>query len=125
MMKRKAVGYFEGTDPAVLTSLVCDGCVTIPISNGLDNHGQYIRLINEESKVDLLIAYMHKIDAPLGYETQPEDIFHICQVYQIPFLVIVPRELHTCASRQLKAPQVVRFVDPSEVLQTAREILGR
>lgn len=122
-MKRKAVGYFEGTDPAVLTSLVCDGCVTIPISNGLDNHGQYIRLLNEESKVDILLGYMHKIDAPIGYDTQAEDIFHICQIYQIPFLLIVPRDLHECARGKFASPSVVQYVDPSDLLETARKIL--
>ncbi len=122
-MKRKAVGYFEGTDPAVLTSLVCDGRVTIPISNGLDNHGLHIRLLNEESRVAVLIGYLHKIDAPMGDDTQAEDIFHICQTYQIPFLLIVPRELHECARAKFDCPDVVQFADPSEVLETARKIL--
>ena len=88
-MKRKRVGYFEGTDPVVLSNLICDGHDTIPISNGLDNHGLYIRLINEESKVDVMVGYLHKIYSLEGYDTQPEDIFHICQTYQIRLLVIV------------------------------------
>ena len=123
-MKRKSVGYFEGTDPAVLTSFICDGCDTIPISNGLDNHGQHVRSVNEDTKVDVLMGYLHKINAPVGDETQPEDIFHICLTYQIPFLVIVPRELHDCARKSFeKCPDVVQFVDPSDVLETARRIL--
>ena len=123
-MKRKSVGYFEGTDPAVLTSLICDGCDTIPISNGLDNHGKHIRLLNEDTKVDVLMGYLHKIHAPVDDETQAEDIFHVCQTYQIDFLVIVPRELHDCARKAFEdCPGVVQFVDPSDVLETARKIL--
>jgi len=30
---RKTIGYFDGTDSALLTSLVCDGYDTLPISN--------------------------------------------------------------------------------------------
>jgi hypothetical protein len=120
------VGYFEGTDPSVLTSLICDGCNTIPISNGLDNHGQYVRLLNEVKKMDLLLGYMHKIVAPASYETQAEDVFHICQTYQIDFLVIVPRSLHDCArGRFTKFPEVVQFVDPGDLLDTARKVLAR
>ena len=53
---RKIVGYFEGTDSTLLTGLVCDGYDTVPISNGFDNHGMHVRIINNENKVDLLIG---------------------------------------------------------------------
>ena len=61
---RKIVGYFEGTDSTLLTALVCDGYDTVPISNGFDNHGMHVRIINNENKVDLLVGYVHKIFAP-------------------------------------------------------------
>lgn len=123
-MNRKRVGYFEGTDPAVLTSLICAGYDTIPISNGIDNHGLHVRLLNEDTRVDILMGYLHKIQAPVDYETQAEDMFHICQTYQIPFLVIVPSALHACAREKFeKCPDMVQFVDPAEVLDTALKIL--
>jgi hypothetical protein len=123
-MGRNSVGYFEGTDPAVLTSLICDGCDTIPISNGFDNYGQHVRLFNEENKVDLLIGYLHKMVAPEGAETQAADIVHICDVYQIPFIIVVPEELHYCARRKLEYwPEVVRLVDPARLLEVARKLL--
>jgi hypothetical protein len=123
-MKRKSVGYFEGTDPAVLSSLICDGCDTIPISNGLDNYGQHVRLFNEENRVDLLIGYLHKVYAPVGAETQAEDIFHVCEVYQIPFIMIVPVGLHNFARQKFERwPDIVRLVDSSDVLEAARKIL--
>ena len=123
-MKRKSVGYFDGVDPAVLTSLTCGGYDTIPISNGLDNYGRHIRLLNEETKVDLLIGYLHKIYAPIDNDTQAEDIFHICQTYRIPFLVIVPNALHDCAREKFdKCPDMVQFIDPADVLDMALKIL--
>lgn len=122
---RKVVGYFEGTDPAVLTSLICDGCDTIPISNGFDNYGQYVRLFNEENKVDLMLGYLHKIIAPVGADTQAQDVMHVCEIYQIPFLIIVPEELHKCARLYLEHwPEMVQFVDPRNLLDEARKILS-
>jgi len=123
-MTRKVVGYFEGTDPAVLTSLICDDCDTIPISNGFDNYGQHIRLLNEENKVDLLVGYLHKIIAPAGADTQAADMMHVCETYQIPFLLIVPEELHHCARRHLEHwPDQVQFVDPAKLLEEALRVL--
>ena len=91
-MMRKRVGYFDGTDAAVLTALICEGHDTLPISNGLDNHGQHARLINDQNRYDLLLAPLHKIYAP--QEAEPEtvtyqDAFRICRTYSIPMLVAV------------------------------------
>ena len=123
-MKRKSVGYFDGIDSAVLSSLVCEGFDTIPISNGMDNYGKHVRLLNEETKVDILMGYLHKIYAPVEDETQAEDIIHICQTYQIPFFIVVPDGLHNCARKKfVNCPDVVRFVDPNDLLEMAREIL--
>ena len=125
-MVRKGIGYFEGTDPAVLTSLICDGCDTIPISNGFDNYGQHFRLFNEENKVDLIMGYLHKIIAPVGADTQVTDVMHVCEIYQIPFLVIVPEGLHACARQHLERwPALVQFADPAKLLDEARKILRR
>jgi hypothetical protein len=126
IMKRRIVGYFAGTESVVLTSLICDGHDTMPISNGVDSHGMHVRQINEENKPDLLMGYFHKIYAPVGLETQAEDMFHICRTYRLPFLVIVPRELHGCAREKLETcPEEVQLVDPADLLQTARAILKR
>lgn len=125
---RKTIGYFEGTDSPLLTALICDGHDTIPISNGYDNHGAHVRLINQESRVDLLIGYMHKIYAPEGAKpgvATYQDIFHVCRTFGIPLLLEIPTELHEKAREILDdPPEVVRFVDPTEMLATAREILS-
>ena len=125
---RKIVGYFEGTDSTLLTALVCDGYDTVPISNGFDNHGMHVRIINNENKVDLLIGYVHKIFAPedsvqAGGVTY-EDIFHVCRTFEIPLLQEVHENLQQKA-RDLfnEIPDVVEFVDPAAILPLARKIL--
>lgn len=125
---RKNVGYFEGTDSTLLTHLVCEGYDTLPVSNGFDNHGMHVRLINEENRFDLLIGYVHKIFAPdemTPTQTTYQDVFHICRVYGIPLLLEVPTELQEKARRILQGPpEIVRFVDPADTVRVALEILA-
>lgn len=124
---RKSVGYFDGTDSTLLTALVCEGYDTIPVSNGRDNHGQHVRLINDQNRYDVLIAYVHKIFAP--EDPQPgdatyQDVFHICRTYSIPLLLEVPEGLQAKAREILgDPPEIVRFVDPSDMLSVTNEIL--
>lgn len=125
---RKSIGYFEGTDSTLLTGLVVSGHDTIPVSNGRDNHGQHVRLINDQNRYDLLIAYVHKIFAP--EDPQPgdatyQDVFHICRTYSIPLLLEVPEELQPQARDLLgDPPDIVRFVDPADMLTVATELLS-
>jgi hypothetical protein len=125
---RKSVGYFEGTDSTLLTALVCEGYDTLPVSNGRDNHGTHVRLINDQNRYDLLIAYLHKIFAPedaLPADATYQDIFHICRTYSIPLLLEVPDELQLKARELLHdPPDVVQFVDPKDMLRVALEILA-
>jgi len=124
---RKRIGYFEGSDAALLTAFVCDGHDTLPVSNGFDNHGSPVRLINDENRYDLLIAYVHKIYAHEGHDAkQPsyQDVFHICRTYGIPLLLEVPHGLHDKASKLLGGvPDIVRFVDPDDMYEVATSIL--
>lgn len=123
-MGRKSVGYFEGTDSALLTSLVCEGYDTLPVSNGADNHGKDVRHITSTDKYDLLIGYVHKIYAPVGWDLPYQELFHICKTYGIPMLLEVPADLVDAAKRIIgDAPPEVRFVDPDDALDLALEIL--
>ena len=127
-MTRKVVGYFAGTDSTLLTALVCADHDTVPISNGFDNHGMNVRIINNENRVDVLIGYVHKIFAPAD-STQPggvtyEDIFHVCRTFNIPLLLEVHNGLQEKArSLFTNIPDVVQFIDPSEMLGAVREAL--
>lgn len=129
-MTRKSVGYFDGTDSMLLTALVCDGYDTIPVSNGRDNHGRHARLINDKNRVDLLIAYVHKIIAPQEEAREKSDItseelFRLCRILEIPLLLEVPQALQARAVELLEnPPDIVRLVDPADTLEVARSLLS-
>ena len=124
---RKRIGYFDGTDPDLLSALICAGYDTIPISNGLDNHGQHARLINDHNRYDLLLAPLYKIYAPEDHDADTvtyQDVFRICRTYSIPLIVNVPRALDTRARELLgDPPAVVRLADSADMLAVAKELL--
>lgn len=125
---RKVVGYFEGTDSTLLTDLVCDGYDTVPISNGFDNHGMHVRIINNENRIDALIGYVHKVYAPEdGVSTGGvtyQDIFHVVGNFNIPLILEVHNGLQETARALFdNVPSVVQFVDPKDMLATIRGIL--
>ena len=124
---RKRVGYFDGTDSGLLTALICAGVDTIPIANGLDNHGQHARLINDDNRYDLLLTPLYKIYAPENHDDNTvtyQDLFRICHTYTIPLLIAVPKELQPNATELLgDVPGVVRLVDPADLFSVAAEIL--
>lgn len=123
-MARKSVGYFEGTDSTLLTSFICAGYDTLPVSNGVDHHGKNVRRINQQEKYDILIGYPHKIYAPVEYDLPYQEIFHICKTYGIPLLLEVPEELHGKAELLMPdAPSVVEFLDPAHILDRALKLL--
>jgi hypothetical protein len=125
---RKNVGYFEGTDSALLTALVCEGYDTIPISNGYDNHGMHVRIINNENVVNALVGYVHKIfapdDSPQVGGVSYQDIFHVCRTFNVPLLLEVPEALHGKAKALFEdIPETVRFVDPSNMFEETAKLL--
>ncbi len=126
---RKRIGYFDGTDSNLLTALICEGHDTIPIANGLDNHGQHARLINDDNRYELLLSPLYKIYAPEEHDANTvtyQDMFRICGTYSIPLLITVPSDLQTRASELLgEMPECVRLVDPADMLSVAEEILDR
>jgi hypothetical protein len=127
---RRNVGYFEGTDAALLTDLVCSGYDTVPISNGFDNHGMHVRIINNENHIDVLIGFVHKIyasddDVQSGGVVTYQDVFHVCRTFDIPLLLCVHDELQDKARKLFKdIPDVVEFVDPDDMLARVKAILN-
>ncbi len=127
---RKNIGYFEGTDSSLLTDLVCNGYDTVPISNGFDNHGMHVRIINNENRIDVLVGYVHKVyatddDVQSGGVVTYQDVFHVCRTFDIPLVLAVHRELHDKARKLFtEIPDVVEFVDPADMLSRVREILN-
>lgn len=123
-MKRRSIGYFEGTDSIWLTSLIAQSFDTIPVSNGYDGHGKNVRLFNARDKVDAVIGYLHKVVTPKDWDVTTADILHACITYDIPVLLAVPCKLHGKSRKLLgKAAEHVRLVEPSEMLETIKDIL--
>jgi hypothetical protein len=124
-MNRKVVGYFEGTDPVWLTSLVARGHDTLPVSNGYDGHGKNVRLFSGKDKVHAVIGYLHKVVAPPRWEASTEDILQSCFNYNVPVLLAVPKELHEDAKKLLgTAAKKVKLVDPAKMLDALKKALG-
>lgn len=121
---KKKIGYFEGTDSRLLTSLICKGCDTIPLSNGLDNHGRHIGLVNEVNRLDLIVGYVHKIVAPENVDMNAQDIIRLCATYDIPLLLLAPGPLHKAARKILQnPPKIVKLADPGKAVQAALALL--
>lgn len=124
-MTRKSVGYFEGTDSVLLTSLIVAGYDTVPISNGVDHHGKSVYRINDKEKYDLLIGYFHKLYHPVQLDLPYQKLFHICSTYGIPLLIKVPETLRGRAKKLMPdEPGVVEFIDPNQALERALQLLA-
>ncbi len=122
-MTRKSIGYFEGTDSTLLTSFICSGFDTLPVSNGVDSHGKSVYRINDKEKYDLLIGYVHKLYHPDRLKLPYQKLFHICSTYGIPLLIEVPSAQQDAAKALMPgAPDVVEFLDPSEILHRALQL---
>lgn len=124
-MSKKLVGYFEGTDPVLLTSLICAGHDTLPIANGFDEHGKHIMLFNTQHKLDLVVGYLHKVISPVGSDTTIREILHTCITYDMPTLLVCPKEHHAEAQKLIgDVPNIVSLVDPADLAEAANKILG-
>lgn len=109
----KTIGYFEGSNPEWLTTLVAMGHNTIPVSNGYDGHGKNVRLFNAKSHEDVVIGYLHKVATPVDWEATTMDILHGCFTYDIPVLLAVPGEYHAAALEVLgDCGSKVELIDP-------------
>lgn len=136
----KIVGYFEGTDSNLLTKIVASGFCTIPLANEWDGHGKNASHL-EPDDIDLIIAYLHKLlpplrkcedknlqDTPMGVDIhrgfRPIDLLYPAKVYNIPVLVVVPKEFNEKAKELLgEAADFVTIVTPESLEEKVREIL--
>jgi len=110
---RKNVGYFEGTDPLLLTRLVANDVDTVPISNGLDGHGKEIRYLTRADEIVVVIGYLHKVVLLDEMRMTIEEMLFSCSAYEIPVLLIMPEDLVDSGERVLgSVPKGVRFVTP-------------
>lgn len=124
----KTVGYFDGTDSALLTKIAAHGFYTLPLGNQWDGHGKVAAHL-EPGEVDLIIAYLHKLlpprDEDSGPVPSPVYLLYRAKTYNIPILVIVDKSHHKKAKDVLgEAAEFVEFVAPEELDGKVCEILG-
>jgi hypothetical protein len=83
------VGYFEGTDPHILSRLTAQGIQTLPLSNGLDMHGKNVAELSNNDEVSVVVGYLHKVIPVKGINLSLKDIIYNCRRNSIPFCVVI------------------------------------
>lgn len=137
----KIVGYFEGTDSDLLSKIVASGFCTLPLANEWDGHGKNASHI-EPGDVDMIIGHLHKLlppkkkcedgstpVAPVAVDLfrgfRPIDLLYPAKAYNIPVLVVVPKDYHKEAKDLLgEAAEFATIVAPINLEKKVREILG-
>jgi len=88
----KTVGYLLGTDPEVLSRLVCMGYQTLPLGNGIDNHGKHIGFITIADHINLIVGYIHKVTPHSSFNISTRDLLNPAIIHEIPMLLVAPRD---------------------------------
>ncbi|MBN1754758.1 hypothetical protein JW877_00955 [bacterium] len=120
----KIIGYMEGTDPAFLTEMVVKGHGTMPLGNGADSHGKFVKLLTNRDGVSLFVTYLHKITGIPTYDVDYKDLLYPCKSMGIPAIIVAPRSCHEKARELLKDIQgKLYLVDPQDLLKEACSII--
>ena len=111
----KVLGYLEGTDPSVLTRVVLEGYETLPLSNGWDNHGKHLTLLNPADNIALVVGSLHKF-----VRLEDMSIFSAMlatvKAYDIPVVFVVPKGSHDKATKLITEKELkYKFVDPADL----------
>ena len=119
------VGYLGGTDPLMLTRLAARGVGTLPLSNGVDNHGKFITSISSRDGISVVVGYWHKLARTQKQGFYPRDLLQPCLDMGIPVLIVVP-ESDQALARQLLGPlsDKTTLVDPVQLYVSIAQLLG-
>jgi len=122
------VGYFEGTDPLLLSKLVIEGVETLPVANNWDGHGKPVNQLSK-GEVNVVIGYLHKViptehARTAMFEVMLKNMFAACKAYGIPVTLIAPGNLVDKAKKLLggNVPHV-DIVAPEELEAHIRKYL--
>jgi hypothetical protein len=120
------IGYFEGTDSQLLTRLVARGHDTLPLSNGVDNYGLYVRDISKKDGIDIVIGYLHKAMTNKGESITTEEVLSACTKLRIPVLLMIPAEEIRNLKKRLEPPSATtQFIEPSHALAEIERLLEK
>jgi len=111
----KVLGYLEGTDPNLLTRVVLEGYETLPLSNGWDNHGKHLTLLNPADNISMVVGSFHKF-----VRLEDMSIFNAMlatvKAYDIPVVFVVPKEYQDKAVKLVGDSDLkCKFVDPADL----------
>jgi hypothetical protein len=114
------VGYFEGTDPLLLTKLAAEGVETLPVANTWDGHGKYVNHLSK-GEVNVVVGYLHKVIPAESVRTSSlslmiDNMLSACKVNDIPVLLIVP------ATLQDKAKKILGDIGPNVHIVALEEL---
>lgn len=122
----KTIGYLAGTDPEYLTKLVCKGYKTLPVGNGVDNHGKNIAFISIADKVDLIVGYFHKV-SPVPVVTKSfKELLTPGIIHKIPILLLAPNDVLPEAEKmiaEVAATSHVKVIDPKDLMNETNKFL--
>ena len=122
------IGYFEGTDPLLLSKLAAESIETLPVANTWDGHGKMVNHLTK-GEVNAVVGYLHKVipAEPLRTAALPimvDNILSACKVHDIPVLLIVPAALREKAEKILSGTEVkIHIVSPEQVETEIRKYL--
>ena len=122
------VGYFEGTDPLLLSTLAAEGVETLPIANTWDGHGKPVNHLSK-GEVNVVVGYLHKVipteEARTSlFQLMLDNMLAACKIHNIPVLLIVPTILREKAKKLLgDTGPSIHIVTPEEVEAQVRKHL--
>lgn len=112
------VGYFEGTDPVILTRLAAQGIGTLPLSNGFDMHGKYVNHLARQDAISVVVGYLHKVLPTGGVSVTPRDLLFSCLTNDIPVVLVAEKAFHEAARERLgEVRDRVKLVDPADLYE--------
>lgn len=121
------VGYFEGTDPLLLSTFAAEGIETLPVANTIDGHGKNVNQLSK-GEVNVVVGYLHKVVPAETMRTAllthfVDKTLSTCRDGNIPVLLITSASHRDKAKAMLGDKANIRIVSPEEVETQIRKHL--
>ncbi len=117
------VGYFEGTDPLLLSKFAAEGIETLPVGNTWDGHGKYVNHLSK-GEVNVVVGYLHKVIPAEQERMSPSDLLFACKTHDIAVVLIAPAASRDKAKRLVgDVGTNIHVVAPEEVEAEIRKHL--
>ncbi len=111
------IGYFQGTDPMLLTKLNLKGHGSLPLGNHWDGQGKLVSIL-KKGDVTAVVGYFHKVMPPFTADRPTaHDQLLPCKTLEIPVYLIIPSTSDEARAKELlgEAASFVTLVTPETV----------